>query len=178
MGSRSAGQGSHPLPSAATGPEGLWSLLAAPQLQSFQDTPPLSLVGREDLSSGPHRDSGFASISAKSQQQWARHFLLGHNLETKKGIQYGGRGWSSTSVASYFCYHWIPTIPWVPAALPVDVRKFYLASVCRLSFLPLLGQPITCLWGTHITQLAYVQGTKSRFTRASTLSQDLTIQLA
>lgn len=130
MGSRSAGQGSHPLPSAAT--EGLWSLLAAPQLQSFQDTPPLSLVGREDLSSGPHRDSGFASISAKSQQQWARHFLLGHNLETKKGIQYGERGWSSTPVGSYFCYHWIPTNPWAPAALPVDVRKFYLASVPSL----------------------------------------------
>lgn len=87
MGSRSLGHGSHPLPSAATRPEGLWSLLAAPQLQSFQDTPPLSLVGREDLSSGSHRDSGFASISAESQQQWARHFLLGHNLETKEGIQ-------------------------------------------------------------------------------------------
>lgn len=54
-----------------------------------------------------------------------------------------------------------------------------LPAVARIRYLtPLLGQPITCLWGTHITQLAYVQSTKSRFIRTLTLSQDLTVQLS
>lgn len=140
------GHRSHPLPSASPRPRGLCSLLAGltPHLPR---PPPLCLVGREDLSSGSHRDSGLASISAESQQQRARHFLLGHNLETKEvGRDKGGRGWSSTPVGSYFCTHWIPTIPWVPAAflLMPESSTGHLCAISWAILSPACGVHTSC----------------------------------
>lgn len=107
-------------------------------------------MGREDLSSGSYRDSGFASISAESQQQWARHFLLGHNLETKEvGRDKGGRGSSTpTPVESYFCTHWIPTTPWVPAAfLLMPVSSIW--HLCAISHFYHFWANISPACGVH-----------------------------
>lgn len=123
--------------SAATGPEGLWSLLAAPHscpsevslLAASQDTPPRS--------PGPHRDGGFPSIPAESQHQWASHFLLGHDLENKRARQASKR--KRTPLALLLS---VPPTPQPLAAfLPVSELATRLLSLLGL---------LICLWCTHI----------------------------